>query len=91
MQVEVLAPVDRTAHVALFGLLTVLPQAAEWGRRRSGMVAAALLAAGVVLEVAQAWTGYREADAGDAMANAAGVGLGVLAGWARELLRRRTA
>jgi VanZ family protein len=90
MGIEVLAPVDRTAHVGLFGLLTVMPQAAAWGRRRSGLVAAVLVAAGVGLEVAQMWTDSREADVGDAMANAAGVGLGVLAGWTRELLRRKT-
>lgn len=83
--------VDLAAHLSLFFWLMLLPQAAEWGQRRRGRLALALVALGCGLEALQAMTGYRTVDGVDAAANLAGVALGVWTGrrWAVRVRSRK--
>ncbi|HET6604685.1 MAG TPA: VanZ family protein [Xanthomonadaceae bacterium] len=73
-----LASADKLYHVLGYALL------AGWYvqlyERGAGLIQAllALLALGLVLEAVQALLPWRSAEAGDALANAAGVGLGGL-------------
>lgn len=67
---------DKAQHAGGFALLTVLGLWA-YGSAGALRVLSGLLAFGVAIEFAQAATGWRYGDAGDALADA----VGIAAGW----------
>jgi VanZ family protein len=88
--VQWLAWQDKAEHFAFFVLLALLGVAA-WTTRPGG-VAGALLLYGLAMEVAQSFTPYRLGDPLDWVADALGVGAGLLAAHTVGRLRvRRTA
>ena len=75
---------DKSNHALAFAVMAVLGALAY--PRRFGRLLLALLAYGVLIEVLQAFTGYRDSDWHDVAADA----VGLLLGWppARHLLAR---
>ena len=73
------AHADKYGHVAAYALLTYWMMQLCEGARSRLVVACALLALGVALEVMQYFTGYRSMEAADAAADALGIALGWLA------------
>jgi VanZ family protein len=68
---------DKLYHALAFALFTVwFGGLVEW--RRMWLVAAGLLAYGALVEVAQSFTPYRQADSFDLAADAAGIFVGTL-------------
>ena len=71
---------DKAQHAFGFGTLTVLAVLAypDVSKRR---IALGLCLQGVLIEVLQYWSGYRYGDWQDAVADAVGVGLGLVLAW----------
>lgn len=76
-QVPLVGPVvDKAVHLAVFALVA---WAGRWARVRVGLLAALLLAHAVVSELLQHWVlPHRSGDPLDALADAAGVLVGLL-------------
>jgi VanZ family protein len=70
---------DKVEHGAAYAFLAFLPAIHE---RKNFIIAAALgaVALGVALEFAQLYSGWRDFEIGDMVADAAGVSLGLAAG-----------
>ena len=68
---------DKLEHAAAYGALGLWFAALRPGWRWRGGWAAALVAYGALIEVAQGMTGYRTAEIADLAADAAGVGVGL--------------
>ncbi len=81
------ANVDKLLHAGAWGLLALLTYRPFFGRRAL-LCWAALVAFGILIELAQAFLPPRSADAWDAVSDACGAALGVLA--LRAWGRRRT-
>lgn len=72
-------PLDKLRHLAAFGTLAwVAMQGFGRGRRAVPAVAAALLAYGVLIELVQRHVPGRHASLADVLADALGIGLGLL-------------
>jgi len=69
---------DKVAHVGAFGLMMLLCSAVVTSKRGTAWCALVLIAVGILIELLQSLTGYRDFDADDMLADAAGV----LAAWA---------
>jgi VanZ family protein len=78
---------DKMEHLAAYAVLAFLPAIHE---RRKTVIATAsgVIALGVLLEFGQLYSGWRDFEVADMVADAAGVGAGVTAG---ILLRSRAA
>ena len=78
---------DKIEHVMLYAVLTFLPTIHE---RRKHVIAIALgaIALGIGLEYAQLFTGWREFEIGDMVADAVGVCLGIAAAIPMRLIVR---
>lgn len=74
-----LGPSDKLNHLAAYFVLMDWHAQLSEGRGRRAALAAGFVALGIGLELLQGLTGYRSAEALDALANAAGVALGWLA------------
>ena len=83
-------PGGRYTHVAAYAVLMFLFVYAYREARAAVLVAAALLAVGVGLEYLQGYTGYRNFDRADIVADAVGIGLGWLLGVGLTRTIRRT-
>ena len=69
---------DKVAHVGAFGLMMLLCSAVVTSKRVTAWCALVLIALGVLIELLQSLTGYRDFEVDDMLADAAGV----LAAWA---------
>ena len=70
---------DKSNHVLGFAILAAL---GSLGYRRQGLkVSVGLLAFGVLIEVLQAFSGYRFAEWGDLLSDMIGIALGILTAW----------
>jgi VanZ family protein len=81
---------DKAQHALAFGVLTVIARLG-WPKGSAWRQALGLVAYGVLIEIAQAATGWRHGEVADALADAVGVvaGLGVVAMWGACLKVRR--
>jgi VanZ family protein len=70
---------DKLQHLIAYGTLMLWFAQVRTGANERRATALLLLALGIVLELAQGLTGYREMSVSDALANTAGVALGWLA------------
>lgn len=70
---------DKLKHLAAFAVLSIIGCAAASPSRRTGWwIAAALLAYGGFIELVQTQLPHREAEWGDMLADAMGIGFGLL-------------
>ena len=69
---------DKVAHLGAFGLMMLLCSAVVTSKRATTWCALVLIALGVLIELLQSLTGYRDFEVDDMLADAAGV----LAAWA---------
>ena len=69
---------DKTAHVVTYAILSGWFSLLAIDRAALGYSALGLMGYGVVIEVVQGFTGYRHAEWADLLANAAGIGVGLL-------------
>ena len=69
---------DKTAHLMTYALLSGWFSLLAANRRRLGLGALGLMAYGVLIEALQGLTGYRHAEWADLLANAVGIGIGML-------------
>ena len=87
-ELDRLAISDKLEHLGIYALLVFLPAVHE----RRGVVAAAVVGAvvlGVGLEYAQLYTGWRDFEIGDMVADTIGALVGLAVGWAvRWMLHR---
>ena len=67
---------DKFAHIIAYGALMLWWSQIVIGLRERVILAACLIAMGILIEFVQGWTGWRTFDTHDMIANAAGVGLG---------------
>lgn len=80
---------DKLQHASGYAVLTILGLRA-WPARSVWFLAAALLALGGVVELAQAASGWRAGEWTDWLANGVGIGLGIgLTLWVWPFLERR--
>lgn len=77
-QPETLPQLDKLQHVAAFAALAALAMLSSTGRRPCTRVALPLLGYGLFIECVQAWLPSRHGDILDLLADAAGIGLGLL-------------
>jgi LPXTG-motif cell wall-anchored protein len=70
---------DKSNHVLGFAVLAMLGSLAY--RRQEFRVAVGLFAFGVLIEVLQAFSGYRFAEWGDLLSDVIGIGVGIIATW----------
>ena len=85
-EVRVVALVgDKAAHIAAFGMMMMLCATIVTTKRATAWSAVVLIALGIALELAQSMTGYRDFEADDMLADAAGV----LVAWAAVALSAR--
>ena len=75
---------DKVGHFLAYGSLMFWFSQLYVARRTRLAYAAAFAAMGVALEFIQGWTGYRDFEVYDMLANGTGVALG----WAAALMRR---
>lgn len=82
---------DKLLHGAVFSVLTIW-FCGQFERREYGWLVVMLLAFGVLIEVLQMLTAYRKGDVMDFVADAIGVGVGLviviafgLGGWSRNV------
>jgi VanZ family protein len=81
-----------SAHVGAYAALMVWFTQIYRGARSAVFLAAALLALGIGLEYLQGYTGYRNFERADMVADAVGIGLGWLLGfWVTRTFRRTNA
>lgn len=69
---------DKVAHLGAFGLMMLFCSAVVTSKRATTWCALVLIALGVLIELLQGLTGYRDFEVDDMLADAAGV----LAAWA---------
>jgi VanZ family protein len=69
---------DKVAHLGAFGLMMLLCSAVVTSKRATAWCALVLISLGILIELLQSLTGYRDFEADDMLADAAGV----LAAWA---------
>jgi VanZ family protein len=69
---------DKIEHLVGYALLAAYAAMLFATRRALGAAALGLVALGVLIELLQSMTSWRSADAGDVLANATGVVLGML-------------
>lgn len=70
---------DKSNHVLGFAILAALGSLGY--RRQELKVSVGLLAFGVLIEVLQAFSGYRFAEWGDLLSDMIGIALGILTAW----------
>ncbi len=73
------ASIDKWAHLLTFAFLAVW-FCGQYTRGAYWRIAAGLLVYGVIIEVVQRQVGYRTADFEDVIANASGIGIGLIIG-----------
>lgn len=76
---------DKVGHAIAYGLFFALAVKSYNARFPLWILAAAIMAFGMAMEWAQSYTGYRQADALDIIAN----GAGILIMWLLVILSRR--
>jgi VanZ family protein len=76
---------DKYGHIAGYAILMFWFMQAYRGRRSRVLIAIALAVLGVGLEFVQGYTGYRNFERGDMLADGIGIALGWLAGPPRTL------
>ena len=69
---------DKVEHLVGYAVLAAYAAMLFASRRALGLAAIGLIALGAIIEVLQSMTSWRSADGGDLVANALGVGLGML-------------
>ena len=69
---------DKVAHLGAFGLMMLLCSVVVTSKSATAWCALALISLGILIELLQSMTGYRDLEADDMLADAAGV----LAAWA---------
>lgn len=81
---------DKSNHLLAFGSLAFASVWAHWQQPRQWWrLVAALLGYGVAIEIAQHFLPPRDADATDVLADALGIGLGLLLAWPFTVLAAR--
>jgi VanZ family protein len=74
---------DKIGHILAYATLTYWWAQLLVATSQRRKVAAALLALGIAIEYVQGWTGWRNFDYYDMLADATGIALGWIAAWPR--------